>query len=291
MLGVRGKILGISVSAVVIGIASAAFLTGKTFQAEYTKSLRSEVSVIARNLRSQLDRIRGLGLDIDDIRGFEQQCREVIQEHPDLGYALVACSDGFVWFHNNPALQGKVLKQVAWLASAPSDRESFHMSKDGDAQEFCDIAIPCGPDDKGKVFIVVGFPSRIITAKVHGLVAKSALFGAISLVLATALLLVIISASVTRPLSKLVRTIRQIRTSGDLNQHLDVTGRDEFGTLASSFNEMIVSLRRAQMSWRTGWSSGPTNWSKPTGTCARRSATEPGLRRPCASPRRNTATW
>ncbi|MCJ7544079.1 MAG: PAS domain-containing protein [Phycisphaerae bacterium] len=246
MLGVRGKILGTSVFAVVIGIAAAAFLTGKMFEAEYTKSLRSEVSVIARNLRTQLDRIRSLGLDVDEIRGFEQQCQDLILEHPNLAYALVTHGDGTVLFHNDPAKQGKVLRQLSWLASAPGEQESIHLSKDEQGEEFCDVAVPSQPDDHGNVFIVVGFPSRLITDKVRELIIKSVLFGGVSLVLAAVLLLVTISASVTQPLAKLVGTIREIRSSGNLSQHVDVASKDEFGALATSFNEMVTSLRKAR---------------------------------------------
>ena len=245
-LGVRGKILATSVMAVVLGIAVAALLTGKTFQTEYTQSLRSEVLVITQNLASQLDRIRALGLDVDDIKGFESQCREVVQRHPDLAYAMVVRQDGMVLFHNSPDYQGKVLRQLSWLASATVERESFHVSKDEHGDEYYDVAIPSRPEDNGRVFVVVGFPSRMITAKVRELVVKSVLFGSISLVLGTILLLVIISASVTQPLSKLVDTIRGIHSSGDLNRRVDVASRDEFGALATSFNEMVSSLRKAR---------------------------------------------
>ncbi len=243
MLGVRAKILGTSVLAVVLGIAVAAFLNGKTFEAEYTKSLRSEVSVIARNFRAQLDRIRSLGLAVDDIRGFEQQCQEVVQEHPELAYAMVARSDGTVLFHSDPAQHGQRLTQLAWLASA--EEGAAHVFRDDRGEGFCDVAVRSESEDRDEIFVVVGFPSRLITAKVNQLVIKSVLFGSISVVLATILLLVTISASVTQPLSRLVDTIREIRSSGNLRQRVNVASKDEIGVLATSFNEMVSSLRKA----------------------------------------------
>jgi PAS domain S-box-containing protein len=245
VLGVRGKILGTSVLTVVLGIAIAAFLSGKTFQREYTKSLQSEVTVIGRNLLTQLERIRSLGLVVEDIKGFEDQCRQVLQEHPFLSYAMVVRPDGRVLFHNDPARQGTTLKYLTWLPSSPTGRQYVHMFRDDKGQEFCEVAIPARPDDTGWMFVVVGFPSHLITAKVQDLVLRSVLFGSASLVLATVLLLLVISVSVTQPLSKLVDTIRQIRSSGKLDRQVNVASKDEIGALGTSFNEMIGSLRKA----------------------------------------------
>jgi PAS domain S-box-containing protein len=245
MLGVRGKILSISISVVVLGVGVGTFLNGEAFRTEYTASLQSKMMVIASGLRTQLDRIRALGLDVDDIRGFEKQCLDVVYEHPELSYAMVARRDGFVLFHSDPTLQGKVMKRLAYLVSAPAGQPSMHVFRENNGEEFRDVIAASGPDNRGDVFVIVGFPSQIIAAKVHELMAQSMLFGGVSIVLATVLLLASITASVTQPLSKLVGTIRDIQASGNLRQRVNIRSHDEIGTLATSFNEMIGSLQQA----------------------------------------------
>ncbi len=245
MLGVRGKILSISASVVLLGMGVAAFLNGKTFEKEYSESLRLEVVVIARNVHAQLERILQLGLDVDDIRGFESQCQDVVRQYPTLSYAMVVRSNGYILFHNDTTLQGKVLRSLAWLGTASTNQDSFHISRDDKGEEFCDVAVFSHTDAHGNVFTVVGYPSSIVNAKVHELVVKSAFFAGIAIVLVIVLLLVSLTASVTNPLSQLVGTIREIQASGNLRKRVNVKSRDEIGTLAASFNEMISSLQKA----------------------------------------------
>ena len=246
MLGIRGKILTLSVSVVVLGIGVGTFLNSQAFRKEYSQSLNSEVKVIAQNLRAQLDRIRILGLKVDDIKGFEKQCQDVTLEHPKLTFAAVVRGDGVILFHSDPSLQGKTLDHPEWLPSAASDGAAIHVRQDKGGEKIYQVAVASDPDDRGSVFVVVGFPARLVSEKVNALVVKSILLSSVSLVLAAILLLITISASVTRPLSTLVSTIREIRSSGNLNQHVDVASKDEIGTLATSFNEMISSLRKAR---------------------------------------------
>jgi PAS domain S-box-containing protein len=245
VLGVRGKILSISASVVLLGMGVATFLNSRTFEKEYSESLRSEVVVIAINLRAQLDRIRLLGLEVNNIKGFEKQCQEVIQEHPKLAFAAVTRGNGTILFHSDPALHGKTLKHTDWLASAASGTTSVHVCKDEKDEELYYVAVPSQADDLGSIFIVVGYPLRIVKAKVDELVVKSMLFAGASIAMVIVLLLVSLTVSVTRPLSQLVGTIREIQASGDLRKRVNVGSKDEIGTLAASFNEMIGSLQKA----------------------------------------------
>jgi len=51
------------------------------------------------------------------------------------------------------------------------------------------------------------------------------------------------SRSITQPLSELMRTAQEIGETGDLDQPLDVTRKDEIGALAKSFGHMMVYLK------------------------------------------------
>ncbi len=55
-----------------------------------------------------------------------------------------------------------------------------------------------------------------------------------------------IARTVTRPIQRLVNVTSYIAKTSDLSQKITVTGEDEVGQLATSFNHMIVSLREAE---------------------------------------------
>jgi len=52
-----------------------------------------------------------------------------------------------------------------------------------------------------------------------------------------------ISQSITQPLTHLITVAREIGNSGDLDQKVDVTGKDEIGELAQTFNNMVNYLK------------------------------------------------
>ncbi|HAU38304.1 MAG TPA: hypothetical protein DCX07_11400 [Phycisphaerales bacterium] len=246
MLGIRGKILLISVSLVVLGIGISIFLNTRAFRQEHSLSLQAKVMVVSHTLRAQLDRIRTLGLDAESIKGFEIQCRDAVREHPNLSYAMIVRKDGTVLFHSNPSLHGTILKQLTWLSTADPFKEAVYLSQDENGEYFYNAVAPSLPGKHGNVFVVVGFPSELIDAEVRTLAFKSAIFGVGATLFSALLLMVIITISVTKPLSVLVGTIRQIRSSGDLSKKVAIRSRDEIGVLSLNFNEMVDSLRKAQ---------------------------------------------
>jgi adenylate cyclase len=63
---------------------------------------------------------------------------------------------------------------------------------------------------------------------------------------ASVLVAVAVGRTVVRPLRDLERTIERVDT-GDTSARADVTGEDELGRVAASFNKMLVSLEREAM--------------------------------------------
>ena len=114
-LGIRGKILSLTAIMGLLAIGVSMFFDIRLDRQEYTESLQSEVLVIARNLRSQLDRIRALGLNVTEIKGFEQQCQDVVHEYPFISAAMVIQRDGTILYHSDPSQHGHALNNPALL--------------------------------------------------------------------------------------------------------------------------------------------------------------------------------
>jgi methyl-accepting chemotaxis protein len=70
----------------------------------------------------------------------------------------------------------------------------------------------------------------------------SAIIGAVMFFLITAGA-IIMSRSISRPLARMVDILKNVG-EGDLTQHLDITSRDEIGTMSASFNVTVDSIRR-----------------------------------------------
>ncbi len=242
--GLRDKILIITVMTLLLAISVNTYIVSRLFRTEYSSALQSKIAVIANTVRSQVERLLVLGIAIDDIEGFDAQCREVLQKHQDLAYAMVVQSDGKILFHNDIRYHGTMIDTPALLGAIKQNRQTACLSEI-EGQECYNSVVPVGSGSGGHIAaVIVGFPASLIDRKVQKLHNYSFIVALISLGIAVFLLLASLSLSVTRPLSGLVKTIQQIRDSSDLSKRVREISNDELGDLAQSFNQMTEDLQK-----------------------------------------------
>ncbi|MFH1277277.1 MAG: response regulator [Candidatus Eisenbacteria bacterium] len=89
--------------------------------------------------------------------------------------------------------------------------------------------------------VVVGLPYDHISHQLHTIVPRMAIATVIAVAVGLTFVLGLLSVF-TRPLRRMAETTQRI-ASGDLAQRVEVSSKDEIGTLAASFNTMVRSLR------------------------------------------------
>ncbi len=245
---VRDKILIITAATIFLAIGVNTLIISRMFRKEYSASLLSEMDVIANTLRSQMERLLSLGIDIDNIDGFEIQCMEVLHKHNEVACAMVVQSNGKILFHNDTSHHGTVVGDPEILKGIGARRQITCLSKIH-GHSYYHIIVPVGDVKTGpNIAVVVGFPTSMIDKKIGSMRFYSFIVLFISLGIGTFILLMSLSVSVTKPLSSLVSTIQQIRESSDLNRKVTVKSKDEIGKLAVNFNKMIEDLNRTTVS-------------------------------------------
>ncbi len=246
---VRTKIIIIVVAVFLLATGLNTFVISRVYKKNYSAALQSKMDVIANTLRSQIERLLGLGIAVDNIEGFEAQCQEVLRKHKDVAYVMVTRTNGHILFHNDPKQHNKTIDNPEILNALKHNRQTACLSKIAE-QTYYNTVIPVGGDRSSEIGIavIVGFPTALIDNKIQELRHYSLMVAIISLVVATSLLLTILSLSVTKPLSTLLSTIEEIRTSADLSKRVKLTSKDELGYLADSFNEMADYLQKTTTS-------------------------------------------
>ena len=71
-LSVRTKIVLITISILILSMGASTFIGSRIVKRGYTEALQKETLSIGQGLKLQLDRILKLGLETDDIVGFER---------------------------------------------------------------------------------------------------------------------------------------------------------------------------------------------------------------------------
>lgn len=240
----REKILVIVIAAFLLSKGINSLVIGQLFRKEYTAALQSKIDVVANTVKSQVERLLALGIVVDDIEGFDVQCGDVLQKHQDLSYVMVVRSDGEVLFHSGAMYQGSRINSPDLLKALILNRQTACVSKI-DGKTYYNSVVPIGNKSSGyNAVVVVGFPASIIDEKVQELHSYSFTVDLASLFISAVLLLASLSISVTKPLSKLVATIQEIRDSSDLSKRVQKISNDELGDLAQSFNQMTEDLQK-----------------------------------------------
>jgi two-component system sensor kinase FixL len=248
-LGLREKTIAVTTSVLLSTIGLNVLLETRQFQASYAQALTAQMHVIGLGLKSQMERLLQLGIAVQDVEGFGVQCRGIVAAHKDVAYAMIVQTDGRVLFHSESRDEGTQLKDVNLLGALAEKREAVCRAEH-DGQSYDNVVLPIedGPRDGLGTAAVVGVHADMVRAKVRHLMLVGVVTGLVSSVVATFLLVVGLSALVTKPLSRLLATIRHISVSSDLSKRVEIASDDEVGVLGQAFNRMTEDLQRTTTS-------------------------------------------
>jgi PAS domain S-box-containing protein len=247
-LNVREKILIITVTTLLLTIGANTLVISRMFRKEYSAALLSKMDVIANTLRSQIERLLGLGLSVDNIDGFDIQCKEVLYKHKEVAYAMVSRISGKILFHSDTEQHGARIKEPEILEALEHNEQTACLSNISGRTYYNTVVPVSDGSNEPSIAVIVGFPTSLIDHKVQELRGYSYLMALISLCFSVFVMLTSLSISVMKPLSSLVTTIQQIRNSSDLDRRVIVRTTDEIGKLAKSFNQMVEDLNRTTVS-------------------------------------------
>jgi diguanylate cyclase (GGDEF)-like protein len=248
-LGLRTKIVLIVSGVALLALSAIMVAAGGYFAREYTKALQSRALAIGVSLRTQLERVLRYGIGIENLIGFEEQCRGAVRSNEDISYTMVALANGRIQFHSEPARHGEQLADPALLAALEGARETVVAVEDRGVRGYAAVVPVALAVNGPRASVVVGFPEQLVRNKVREMLQFA--FGAAAIVLAAgiALLLAALAAFVTRPLRRLIGTIEQIHGSGaDLSRRVSLRSSDELGRLAAAFNYMMDDLEATTVS-------------------------------------------
>ncbi|GAB2720200.1 sensor histidine kinase [Paenibacillus thermoaerophilus] len=148
--------------------------------------------------------------------------------------------DGRVLLGPDPGQWGKPLGQADWIGSLSRPEGGYLEWSDSD---FSGMLIYTKIEEPfTQLQLVKRIPYSTLYAEARRLAGINAAVLAGFLVLALAAT-VWISVRMTEPIRRLIRSVNQIQ-SGNLEAPIDVEGRDEIGTLARKFRDMMHSINR-----------------------------------------------
>lgn len=248
-LGLRGKILLIATGVVLAGLTAGLISSIYFFNNLYVASLQSRSIAIAQSLRLQMDRILQLGIQMDNLVGFDKQCVAVVESYEDIAFAMVVNREGHILFHSDVAQQGHSLASPELLAAARS-KVDLTTAYTLEHLNGYSASVPIfATDGEHLGSVLVGVSAKVIDNKLMPMYQNLLLVGLLALVCGAGVILMALSHFITQPIQVFVQSLRHLQNhTTDLSQRVIWESADELGDLAQAFNGLMSTLQEATVS-------------------------------------------
>jgi diguanylate cyclase (GGDEF)-like protein len=245
-LGLRARIILIASAVIGFAVVAITVAAGLDLADDYARAMQGRSLAVAKSLRVQLDRLLQYGISLDDLAGFEEQCREAVRTYEGTRSAFVVSPQGRILFHNDPQRMGHSMQGGAALAAAVAGTEGAVVRSAFRGRENYAAVEPVlsrNGDHVGS--IVVTFPVQIVSDEIKELALYGAAVGLAVLAVAFFALFASVSAFVTNPLGRLLDTVNRIRRGeADFTTRVRREGAAEVGALIDGFNSMLDHVQK-----------------------------------------------
>ncbi len=243
------KILLILVIVLSTTISVNYLLSSRMLKTEFAKTAKSEFTAIGYGLKIQVERLLSYGLTLDDIVGFDDICKEVVQKYDGVAFAAVVDTNGVVLFHDNVEKKNNVIN-VPEIIAALKNREDLVIDYKIQDKDYFGFVTPIiGTDRSYLGAVVLGFPLQGLAERVAVLSRTTAIMSFGLLIVAIGLISLALLRWITRPILQLSNFTKKIAHSGtDDIEFVNISSTDEIGQLATSFNEMTARLKKTTVS-------------------------------------------
>lgn len=248
ILGLRTKILliaGIVFVTICIGIT---WTVSSYYSATYAETLQSRSLAVAKSLALQMERITGLGIQIESVVGFEEQCVEVVRAYPNIDAAMILSPQGTVLFHSDNGQIGSLAPTQELIHSL--NRGEFTL-KLADVGEYLAVEPIFAPDGSQIASAVVSFSQRYIDTGLNRLRFSMLAIGACIALFGLLILTLMLDHFIMCPIKGLMKVIHHLRANpGDYSRRVETLGRqDEIGAMIDGVNQLLgeIQLREAEL--------------------------------------------
>lgn len=225
-------------------VATIAINTGfsvESFRQQYREGVLRRCQTLASGLKSQVEKVLGLGLPLAEIEGLSERCQAIPGNDAEIAYCLIENAEGKVIFpRENARFDPQSAKLTGQLAKDVSVLDSPELGR------VYDLALPLYDyNDNLTGRIRIGFQERILT----GLTGRHLLWSLFVLGGVSTVVFMLMILSIRRYLMKPVRRLCGVASNlsaGDFNVELPEMETSELSSLGEALAGMASALRERE---------------------------------------------
>lgn len=213
------------------------------FKKQYLSALQEHGIVIAQSLKNQIDRIHSLGLSVEGLIGFDEQCREIIRRFQEVSLVYVADRQGKVLFSSEGGGKPQQLSESLELMQTVQSGQERTLNLSYRGSQYMASIVPYQHPEQQHVSgsVIIMMKEDIITDKTNTLVQYPLLLSLFFFIVSFFVLSFALTRWVTKPLGRIVSMMKEVSV-GNLSVRVPVRGKDEIAQTGSAFNNMAGQL-------------------------------------------------
>jgi signal transduction histidine kinase len=245
--GLRAKIFWIAGGVMALAVVAMTLTAAWRFSEANSRAISERSVAIAHELATQFERLLALGLQAEEIVGFEEQCDKVMRNHADLAWVAVLTPQGKVLFHSAGAPVGADGVYAELRDAAAREGERQVAARIGGGAVLATLKSLGNAAGEHVGAVVVAHSQAALDARVRDLFLSIALVGIVFLGVSGYLLLWAMSRFVTRPLGEVFSAVERMRGQApEAHKRVEVRAEAELGMLIDAFNGLLGRLEDYQ---------------------------------------------
>lgn len=239
MIRTLGKRILLFVFAILlVTLAVDNILTIRQVSRDYRESLAVRSRYLGKDLSSGIEKILSLGINLNEIDGMSDRCKQVVASDPEIVYCVIVdVNRKSLYSHDPLSPPPAALSEVKAGDSATTLLSNPRFGKVYDTTTRI-----VAPDGTTVGWVSLGFPESILTTMTTKLLRYSAIVLALASLIAFLVMVFFVRVNLTGPIEQLCTIAKRI-ADGDFNVPLPKMSTREFLSLANALKSMAKSLR------------------------------------------------
>ena len=212
------------------------------FRREYVQEILLRSQSLGTSLKANIEKVLALGIDIREVTGLAEKCREVIQTDPEIAYCVIMDNDGKPLFASDPGFAALDFFRAHAQSAADGSRQRNVAVIHAPAGNYFDTRIPVNSfDSKIIASIHIGFPRQAVDQKVQAIILRAIIIFLVFFSISFALVILFVKRSIISPIASLLEGVTRI-SQGEFKTTIQTLPVYELDQLGIKINSMSMAL-------------------------------------------------
>jgi PAS domain S-box-containing protein len=232
------------------------------FRRDYIKEMELRSQGLANAFKANIDKVLALGINIRDVSGLADKCRETVQSDPEMAYCVITGTNNEVLYTSD-----NFFASLNFAGSKRKQGREAELSSKftiiwDSKNPYYDTMTPVRSlDGETTAYIHIGIPKYVLDQKVYTIVIRSLLVFLLFFVASFALVIYFVKRSIIMPVSSLLDGVTRI-SSGDFATPMRELPVYELNELAIKINSMAATLEARDTALRENYTELSTTHSQ-----------------------------